>query len=661
MTEKEEKKIIKLLEEKNYQEAIKICNDILNTNNEDEIAYFYRGSSKYYLKEYKGAIEDYNKSIELNPNNENSYLQRGDCKKYIKEYKEAIKDYDKVIELNSNNEYAYLQRGYCKNNIEEYKEAIEDFNIAININPYNPDNKAAYNNIGLSRTKLNLYEESIEDYNKAIDLDSEYLIAYYNRGLSKNYFGLYKEAIIDFNKVIKSDKNDAAAYYNRGLSKNYFGLYKEAIIDFSKFIELIKNYSFLKISDIIGTFFYNIKIIDIEYNFIKLIEDDYNDLWKNDPIFKLLDDKINDKDILYYIKNILLYQHLLLKSLSFNINDNIEISHYTSLNTLLLLLNDKKEYKKEKGNKDNKEDEGKIRIVNISNANDPKEGKILESIFNKNGLGIKLKNNENLITLQTSFSRNKDSLTMFRLYGKNENKEATGICLVIDKEYFNDKYFSTPVQESIILRDDKNSNKNEEEQIDSLKINLFWIIYYNEKENKLVFSSEDSKYKNIIIDLKNIKNLKNKDRFKKNKITLKNKKEIIEYIFSNIYYYAKELNKEIKDKNLKNEIFSNLFENIKYLIKDEAFFEEQELRMLITTNYEDKLIEMDNDNKRLYINYIKLFDKNNNYINEIILGPKIENSESMVEYIKKVLSNKYSKEGIKKKDIKVSISKAPLR
>lgn len=380
MTEKEEEKIIKLLEKKNYNEVIKICNEILNTNNEDEIAYFYRGSSKYYLKEYKGAIEDYNKVIELNPN-EIAYLQRGDCKKYIKEYKEAIKDYDKVIELNPNNEYSYLQRGYCKNNIEEYKEAIEDFNIAIGIKPDNPDNKVAYNNRGLSKTKLNLYEESIEDYNKAIDLDSEYLIAYYNRGLSKNYFGLYKEAIIDFNKVIKSDKNDAAAYYNRGLSKNYFGLYKEAIIDFSEFIELIKNYSFLKISDIIGTFFYNIKIIDIEYNFIKLIEDDYNDLWKNDPIFKLLDDKINDKDILYYIKNILLYQHLLLKSLSFNINDNIEIYHYTSLNTLLL-LNDKKE------------DEGKIRIVNISNANDPKEGKILESIFNKNGLDIKISDNE---------------------------------------------------------------------------------------------------------------------------------------------------------------------------------------------------------------------------------------------------------------------------
>lgn len=349
---------------------------------------------------------------------------------------------------------------------------------------------------------------------------------------------------------------------------------------------------------------------------------------------------------------------MLLKSLSFsNINDknnHIEISYYTSLNTLLLLLDDN-------DNDKDKKNEGKMRMLNISNVNDPKEGKILEIIFDKNDLDIKIINDEeNLITLQTSYTRNKDSLTMFRLYGKSKNKEATGICLVIDKKYFNDNFFYTPVQESSILSDDKNSNDNEEEQIDNLNRNLFWILYYNDKENKLIFNPDDSKYSNIIIDLKSIKSFKNKEKINNGKIALYNKEEIIGYIFSNIYYYTKKLDKEL-DKELKNEIFSNLFENIKYLIKDEAFFEEQELRMLITTNYENRQIKIDNDNKRLYINYIKLFDKNNNYINEIILGSKVENAESMVEYIKKVLNDKYRKEGIKKKDIKVSISKAPLR
>ena len=118
----------------------------------------------------------------------------------------------------------------------------------------------------------------------------------------------------------------------------------------------------------------------------------------NDTIFKLLKNKmeindISNKDNIFNnIKEILLYQYLLLKSLSFsNINDknnNIEISYYTSLKILLSLLNDDKEEKNEKEEKENVDNEGKMRIVNISNANDPKEGKILESIFNKNCLGF---------------------------------------------------------------------------------------------------------------------------------------------------------------------------------------------------------------------------------------------------------------------------------
>lgn len=576
MTEKEEEKIIKLLEEKNYQEAIKICNEILNTNNEDEIAYFYRGSSKYYLKEYKGAIEDFNK----------------------------------VIDSNGYHKDAHYNRGLCKSCFAQYKE----------------DKEAS-----------KYFEEALDDFNKFIKLEPK-------------------------------QKDFPAYYYNRYVPKYYLEQYDGALDDFNKFIELAKKD--ININFIINAFINIMKISDIKEIFTKLIQTNYNELFVNAPTFELLKNKIESKDIsnkddiFNNIKEILFYQYLLLKSLSFNINDNIEISHYTSLNTLLLLLNDKKEYKNKekdknkKEDKENKEDEGKIRIVNISNANDPKEGKILESIFNKNGLDIKISDNEeNLITLQTSFSRNKDSLTMFRLYGKNENKEATGVCLVIDKKYFNDKYFSPPIQISSILSDDKKLD-NKEEQIDNLKQNLFWILYYNEKENKLIFNPKYSKYKNIIIELDNIEELKNKYKDKKDKIILNNKKEIIEYIFSNIYYYAKELNKEIKDKNLKNEIFSNLFENIKYIIKDEAFFKEQELRMLITTDYKNEKIK--EDKKRLYINYIKLFDENSNYINEIILGAKIEDKELMADYIKQIVYKKY-KDNDKMNKIKVSISKAPLR
>ena len=300
------------------------------------------------------------------------------------------------------------------------------------------------------------------------------------------------------------------------------------------------------------------------------------------------------------------------------------------------------------------EENNKIRITNISNANDPKEGKILEDIFNKNGLNLNIKNDENLITLQTSFSRNKDALTMFRLYGKNENKEATGICLVLDKEYFGDNpsQFSNLIQ---ITRENEKTNK----KINDIKIeqkrHLYWILYYNEKENQLVFNPNNSKYSNIIIDLNNLKKFEIEKESK-----LNNKENIIKYIFYNILNCIEKLNNQIENKNLKDEIFSNLFENIRYIIKHEAFFEEQELRMLITTNYKNENINIEEDKKRLYINYNELFNENENFIKEIILGGKIEDKELTSDYIKQIIYNKY-KDNDKMNKIKVSISQAPLR
>lgn len=173
-----------------------------------------------------------------------------------------------------------------------------------------------------------------------------------------------------------------------------------------------------------------------------------------------------------------------------------------------------------------------------------------------------------------------------------------------------------------------------------------------QKNNK-----EKSKYSSNIIDLNNLDD--NVELKEDNKI-----EDTIKYAFAKIFYYTKEIKNEIENKeeykNIKNKLYSYLFENIKYIIKHEAFFEEQELRMLATSDYKSDEILIDNENKKLYIDYITLFNENTNYIKEIIIGSKVENNEAIAEYIRKVLHSKNT-EVNKLDNIKVSISKAPLR
>ena len=585
------------------------------------------------------------------------------CSEYIKSYP----DYS----------FLYNYRGLCKNNLGLYEEAIKDFDISIELNKelYNKNDNyiketvkknltEAYYYKGLAKKDLGEYEEAIKDFQEALKYNRTYLlIVYYNIGISKINLGEYEDAINYFDNInqikyynetekkeesyyIKIYEYHMSTFCNKAFAKLLSGknVYFEDFINYNKFFIPNNNH----IIYIVSFLFENYKYDLIEKIFNYLVEENYNDLWENDITFNLLKNKTIDKEILKNIKKNLLYQYLLLQSLSFNNKTlkreytyNIEIAHYTSLNTLLKLI---------------KED-NKIRITNISNANDPKEGKILENILNKNKLDIKIKNDENLITLQTSFSRNKDALTMFRLYGKNENKEATGICLVIDKKYFNDNYLSPVIELNLDnqKQEEKKGNENYKKAKEIIQKrlgikNLYWVIYYNEEKNQLVFNPTKSKYSSVIIDLNTI----NKNKKNINKI-----EDLINCIFHNIINSAKEIDK-IENKNLKDEIFSNLFENIRYIIKHEAFFEEQELRMLITTDYKNENINIEEDKKRLYLNYNKLFNENENFIKEIILGGKIEDKELTSDYIKQIIYNKY-KDKDKMNKIKVSISQAPLR
>ena len=688
MTEKLKSKIQKLIVEKKFEEAIKLSNEAIEKDNKNYELYVGRASLKNVIGLYEDAIKDYNIAIELNNKDPKIYWQRGYTKSILIDYKGAIEDFDTAIKLGINAPRIFLDRGVIKSNLHDHTDAINDFNIAIKLNPYYAE---AYNFRALSKIELGLYEDSNSDFNTAIKLNPNYYFAYTNRGLLNLFLKNYDQALKDYDYALKIDKNSIISYRYRAQIKYILGMYEDAIKDAENAINIYNNYMdahYIKIlskaklkryieiiDDLnivakINTNFENNFISDIlnlletysniEKIFQLLIKTENILLWRNEPITNLIfhfyKRKNFDDELKKNIKYLLLYEYFLLKILTFDSekeNDKIEISHYTSLDILPLLLNINGNIK----------ESGKMRINNITTANDPKEGKILERILNKNNIDIKIENDEKALTLQTSYSRNKDSLTMFRLYGKKENKEATGICLVLDNKYFNNLYTS-PYSYEFKFKMENNKieidEKINEEKSEENKRNLYWVLYYNEKENQLIYNKEKSKYASNIIDLNDLNNPNYKAELKEDD----KKEDLIKYAFAKIFHYTKEIKKQIEGnenyKNIKNQLYSYLFENIKYIIKHEAFFEEQELRMLVTNDYKSDEILIDNDKKKLYIDYIKLFDERTNYIKEIIIGSKVENNEAVAEYIRKVLHTKNT-EMNKLDDIKVSISEAPLR
>ena len=98
--------------------------------------------------------------------------------------------------------------------------------------------------------------------------------------------------------------------------------------------------------------------------------------------------------------------------------------------------------------------------------------------------------------------------------------------------------------------------------------------------------------------------------------------------------------------------------NISYLIKDGAFYDEKELRIIQVLSLQDSSLKHIDDYYTLYKEYAKLSGLYRYPkicpLNKIIIGPKIEQKETLREY----LINHLEKAGMN--SVAVEFSKAPL-
>ncbi len=444
----------------------------------------------------------------------------------------------------------------------------------------------------------------------------------------------YTEALRDIKNIFDIDENNINAYileiYIYASAKQYdkcINSYKKAFNSNSKNDTFISHLTTIFINCIIDKESISINNTDIDSIINNIVKDTSSDT-NNDKV---------------KIKKLQIYEHMLLYFLRLKmLSSTEEISTYMSLDLLDILII-----------KNNKSI-SKLRMGTISKVNDPEEGKTLLKMLNDNiEESDDIQENKNIkenkcVTVQRSFTRCKDSLTMFRLYGKKNGLEGSGACLVFNKNFF----------DTDLINNTPNSKTNIECDVfvdtDKKTLPLYHVLYYDENTNELIFNPNKSNYKNIIIDLKNtyefeyMKRLsfyiirKNEDEDYYNKILINN----IGYIFNKIFDTIDFLDNK--------ENGYNALMNIKYLIKNKAYVEEQELRILKILDYDE--VDIDKDDRSVYKDYLEVIF--NNSLKEIILGPKIENVEAVKEMYTAYI--KQQSEDDRYKDIKVSISKAPF-
>ena len=603
-----------LAEAGKYEEAIECYDKTIEKNPDDAGAYNNKGIALDDLGKKEEAIECYNKAIEINPDYAGAYNNKGIALSDLGKKEEAIECYNKAIEINPDYAGAYNNKGFALRNLGKKEEAIECFDKAIEINH---DYANAYNNKGNALSDLGKKEEAIECYNKAIEKDPDYAFAYNNKGFVLGTLDRYKEAVECYNKAIEKKPDYANAYNNKAYTLKQLGKYKEAIECCDKAIELspdsirykhnkgailVKLKDFEKATetfkkantDILGI------IVHLKDEPSKDVEEFVNYILDKDNFFNKIITEKENRDL--YKK--LYYESLYIVSL-LHVNKDKEplVAHYTSKSTSEIFM-----FPKENNNK--------LRLSSIANCNDPKEGQtLLDAILGKDCF-TQLIQQETYRAFAGCFTFNEERLNQFRLYGKTDGQEATGVSLVFRQDFFSsDIKRSTP------------SNEEQNEQNEDKTFPLFRCIYID-PNTKYVASigqrEEYSFYRDIDENKSDKENEENK-KIDKEKFDEYNKD--IETTLKDVREKLKALETYIK--KLDKDIVGRLLINLRYLTKHVAFKEEQECRVIRIERIDNEKVGVD-DRDRLYIEYLPVRP----YVVKICFAPKTPGMELYYDKLK---------------------------
>jgi len=238
-------------------------------------------------------------------------------------------------------------------------------------------------------------------------------------------------------------------------------------------------------------------------------------------------------------------------------------------------------------------EDAKFRFNAIDHSNDPTEGKtLLDYLYVDNSIKEQPKKEQKKISHKKygafagCFTFNYDSLNQFRLYGKEYDKEGTGLSLIFDKNFFSERVYTAIDQ-----------NENE-------KHTLFRCIYIDpikrrietvgQKEISLFFREKTSK-------------------------SYKSYHEYIIDIIEKVNDKMKKLKRLIEKEELDRNVVAQLLINLRYLTKHIAFKEEQECRIVEIYPLDYNKIKLNPDYKQMYIEYEPKVSK---HIKKIYFGPK---------------------------------------
>lgn len=281
-----------------------------------------------------------------------------------------------------------------------------------------------------------------------------------------------------------------------------------------------------------------------------------------------------------------------------------------------------------------------MRLGSSTYMNDPSEGKPLLDLLNQQDLELENKaDGASHNAFFTCFSSRVNDLNQFRLYGKEGGVEASGCCLVFNKngDWLKESDVSAPFRS---LSEMSGQNSDDLPKVDEYeKLPLYQVAYVAYKDEYIadkkcgIWFLSQGKTK-FGIRLKPVGNEK-WHRFRLKKLR-KSLKDLIRFF---------------KNKSAVSDEDKEALEYIRYLFKDFAFRDEEEFRLLVIKPIDPDEIDYCETTQSIYVPYADI----RNQVDEVILGTNYEKTgnQRKAEVFRYQMKQKCP-------DVKVSRSTLPI-
>jgi tetratricopeptide (TPR) repeat protein len=227
-----------LRDNKKYDEALILFNNVMEKDTTNYQAYVQRGLLFDDMNEMEKAYDDYSKAIVIHSDSSLAYHYRAVLLFKMIYTEEAIYDNTKAIEFADNDSLrmiCFSNRGNAKQQKRDFQGAFEDYSRAYLLDT---NSVVTLNNMASSLDELGRRDEAISYFKKISEKDSLFIGGYVNLGFQYNNIGKYKEALKCFDKALTIEKDEPLSLNNRGLTKFYLKDYNGALKDINQSISI---------------------------------------------------------------------------------------------------------------------------------------------------------------------------------------------------------------------------------------------------------------------------------------------------------------------------------------------------------------------------------------------------------------------------------------